>query len=308
MGLLPLIAAEAYPIRGAVIRTPAGRELLLEGAESALVLVRQRFDQLLVEQAQSAGVQFHDGQHIVDIRRDRDGWLEITSADRKRFSARWVVVATGATGRLGAQVRAESGLLAMVGWYRNVEFRRNTLELYYDSQLAPHYGWLFPEGPDRVNIGVCFDRRGRSGRPTREVFEAFLRRHFSQRLDGAQRLGTRGHPIATTAQISAQPGPVGVLRVGEAARLANYATGEGISTALASGQLAAMAIAMGERRAWSQQRAMDWYSRACRKQLGPRLWISARAATAAPRALDIAARLGKNATIRALLAKGLARI
>jgi len=122
-------------------------------------------------------------------------------------------------------------------------FVPHRLEMFFDAELCPHYGWLFPESDTRVNVGLCVDAQRRSSRNVRDRFGAFLERHLGKRLAGARQVGDwRGHPILGTDWIE-HVAPPGVLVVGEAARLVNVATGEGITNAIRSGMAAASAIA-----------------------------------------------------------------
>jgi len=120
--------------------------------------------------------------------------------------------------------------------------------MYFDAELLPHYGWLFPEPGGTVNLGLCVEPTRRGGRPIRQIFRRFLERHFARRLAGARQLGDwRGHPIVVSDSFGHRAEP-GVLLVGEACRLVNAATGEGIAYAIQSGMLAARAMADGLRR------------------------------------------------------------
>jgi flavin-dependent dehydrogenase len=112
--------------------------------------------------------------------------------------------------------------------------------------VAPLYGWLFPEGGSRVNIGICMEGQGDDGAKTernvREVFARFLEDHYGSRLRGASQVGKlKGHPIVYTTWVGHNTTP-GALYLGEAARVTHNATGEGISQAMQSGIYAAQAV------------------------------------------------------------------
>ncbi|MBI4699701.1 MAG: geranylgeranyl reductase family protein [Deltaproteobacteria bacterium] len=309
MGLLGAVAAQAYPIRGALVRAPSGRELLLQGPEEALVLARERFDELLVRQAQAAGAVLLDGQAVSAVRELEDGRLEVVGAGAGRWRSSWVVVATGATGKLGAAPLPASSLVGVTAWYRGVPFRPHVLELFYDRELLPHYGWLFPEAADRVNVGLCVAARGLGARSPQELLGRFLDRHLSERLRGAERLGPpRGRAIAAAGLPPAPRRSDGVLFVGEAARLANPATGEGISFALASGELAARAIGLARERGWAPPEAARWLGRALVLRMGLRLELARHALPMIPAGLEAAARLGGRPAVRAVLARVFARL
>jgi flavin-dependent dehydrogenase len=327
-GLLPRIEAEAYPIRGARIQAPSGRSVSLIGESRSLVLARERLDFLLSEAALEAGARFVHGARARRIRSLPDGRLQIEAGDSGRWRAQFVVVATGATGGAGllprpsipaaaptdarADARLPAGsLTTMTGWYRTVPFDPHVLEMYFDPDLVPHYGWLFPEGPDRVNIGLCLDQRlrHRRGEPISLLYERFLERHFAHRLGRAEAVRPpRGHPIAATGRVSLPPAPPGVLVAGEAAGLTNRLTGEGISLALESGRLAAAAIRRGVVEGWSLARVSREYGRALRARIGPGLLLGEALTHVGGPALEALAWLGQIQPIRMGLQRLLARL
>jgi hypothetical protein len=94
-----------------------------------------------------------------------------------------------------------------MGWWEGFSFEPNTMEMIFDPHLAPLYGWMFPEGPQRVDIAICIDGQDADGRKTernvREVFARFLEGHFGERLRGARQVGRfKGHPIVHTTWIA----------------------------------------------------------------------------------------------------------
>ena len=59
-----------------------------------------------------------------------------------------------------------------------VPFREHHVEMLFDRALLPLYGWLFPEGNGRVNIGIAYeDPKGKKN--ARDLFRSFLDRNFA---------------------------------------------------------------------------------------------------------------------------------
>ena len=143
--------------------------------------------------------------------------------------------------------RPKRTISTLMGWWEGMPFLPNTLEMIFDKNLSPLYGWMFPETETRCNIGICMDGEGPDGRKTernvREVFARFLEDHFRDRLRDARQIGKlKGHPISYTTWIRDLTAP-GMLHLGEAARITHNATGEGIFQAMQSGLYAADALA-----------------------------------------------------------------
>src|SRR5690606_8971626 len=123
------------------------------------------------------------------------------------------------------------------------EFQPHTIEMLFVKELAPFYGWLFPETHERVNIGITYeDPPDGSKVNARELFQGFLDTWFGERLKSATQLGQwRGHPISYTYNVDHLHSP-GRIIVGEAGRMVHPITAEGISYAMRSGIWAAKAL------------------------------------------------------------------
>lgn len=304
LGLLEKVRSQANAISGALLQAPSGLTVRFEGGQGTLVLPRDRLDALLVAEAEALGVELHSGVRVTQVTPAANHHLEVTDAAGGSWRARWVVVASGAASALGGSPLPAGALQTMTGWYTGVEHDPGVVEMYFDRDLAPHYGWLFPEGEGKVNIGICLKASQRQGRPLSEVFEAFRDVHFAHRMRRAEPLRpTRGFPIATSGTIPTPAVPSGVLVVGEAARLANPISGEGIYHALVSGGLAARAIRRGLDRGWSGAQVSRWYLDALRLRLGPGLFLADRLASIAPPAMDAAALIGQIPAFRAALGR-----
>jgi flavin-dependent dehydrogenase len=163
-----------------------------------------------------------------------------------------------------------------MGWWDGVPFRSHHVEMIFDKSIAPYYGWLFPEAPDRVNIGICYEDPERA-RNARQLFADFLAKHYSERLAVARQVGAwKGHPISYATTIARLTSPGRVI-VGEAGRITHPATAEGIYQGMRSGILAAQALHNILKQRADPAQALHEYERACRKAFatsfrGANLW------------------------------------
>jgi geranylgeranyl reductase family protein len=307
MGLWPRVNALAYPIRGLRLVSPNGREVVLAGAETASVLNRAELDAILVDAAVGAGAVFEHGARVESLVM-ADGRVEGVRADGREIEARWVVAADGSRGRFGTDDRPRTALATAIATYEGVSLTQNIVEMIFDPEIAPHYGWLFPESPSRANIGICVETDKLRGRSVRELFDRFVERYYRRRLAHADPVnGVKGQPIVTCASI-AHRAPEGVLLAGEAARLSNRATGEGISYALLSGRLAARAIARGIRGAASAGEVARAYERSLRWEIGPGLFAADLFCRHGTGVLNTVAALGGTPLARRLSGKAMARL
>jgi flavin-dependent dehydrogenase len=203
---------------------------------------------------------------VVGVRAGKDG---------KEFRADYTLLADGAHSIFSWDSRPKRTISTLMGWWENFPFEPHLIEMVFDKNLSPLYGWMFPEGPNRVNIGICMDGeedspdarehdgRRKTTRNVRDVFDQFLRDYYSDRLARAKQIGKfKGHPISYTTWIRdlVQPGAV---YLGEGGRMTHNATGEGIYHAMQSGCYAAEAVA--ETLA-GDAKAFDRYQWRCRKR------------------------------------------
>jgi flavin-dependent dehydrogenase len=278
--VLPL----GYPIHAARLRTPGGRELRVSGRRTSLVVRRSRLDALLAEEAVRAGAVLRAGCRVRGLLLEK-GRVRGVREDGARIGARQVILAGGAGARCPLLPPPPVRWLACLARYEGVPFEPHTIELFFDPELFPRYGWLFPESNRRVNVGFCL-ARGQAGcgpppdAGPRQMLERFLRRNLGARLASARPLGrARWHPVFPSGRILHRCQP-GALLAGDSLRLVNPFTGEGLSYAMASGQLAGRLGADALRCGWEDARLQRRYGRALRRELEPSLrlgdWISRR--------------------------------
>jgi flavin-dependent dehydrogenase len=191
-----------------------------------------------------------------------------------------------------------------------VQFRPHHVEMIFDPMIAPYYGWLFPEGPDRVNIGITYeDAPGRPKHNARELFQRFLDKHYKARLaDAKEDKARKGHPIVwnTTPEKLTRPGAV---VVGEAGLMTHPATAEGIYQGMRSGMLAAEAVADTLRGDVDERVAFANYERACKRTFRTSFLAGvAFRRVMRTNALDWVLRAGKSRAVESVTAKLLASI
>jgi geranylgeranyl reductase family protein len=265
-----------YVIHSLKIVTPGNRSMQLSTEQAAVVLLRKHFDNLLVEQAQKMGAEFRGDWKATELVRENGRVVGVRARDGEEIRADYVLCADGAHSIFAWDPRPKRTISTLMGWWEDFPFEPGTMEMIFDKNLSPLYGWMFPETSNRVNIGICMDGeedapgarehdgRKKTTRNVREVFERFLQDHFADRLANARQIGKfKGHPISYTTWIKDCTGN-GVLYLGEGARITHNATGEGIYQAMQSGMYAAEAIAdvvtgrASEAQAW---RRYTWRNR-----------------------------------------------
>ena len=270
MGLGGAVRREAFPIGAARIAGARGEVLELRSHYQAAVLLRARFDELLAHEAVRRGARLRDGVRVREIVREGEKLIGVSTSDGD-LEADAVIVSNGANTTFAREPRPGRTLHTYMAWYEGVEGVIDAVELYFDPVVKPYYGWLFPESESRVNIGVVF--RPRSGEANaRERFDEFVHTRLRSRLQYATRIGRPvGHPVATSHRPTALA-QQGLLIAGEAGRLVDPATAEGIHHSLASGWVAGGYLGeLFEARRTPSLDNLAPYTRRVRQAIGPRL-------------------------------------
>lgn len=269
------VAPMAYPVNALRIVTPGGYDAVVSAGvdAAAAICLRRHFDDALRESAVKRGARFVPRFRAKEGLVDGAGrWRGVRAADGTEVDARYVVVATGAHSALSSDPSRKRALHTIMGWWEDIEFRPNTVEMLWDDLIAPCYGWLFPETAERVNIGITYDDDDKE-KNARALFARFLDKHYSDRLAGARQVGgLRGFPIVYTYRSGRLATP-GRFIAGEAGRLTHPATGEGISQGMDSALYAADAIARIREGRTSEPRELLRYDRRCARRFMPSFWM-----------------------------------
>ena len=166
--------------------------------------------------------------------------------------ARYVVVADGANSRFGralgtARDRAYPQGMALRGYYRSERHDEDWIESHLDirdanGDVVPGYGWIFPLGDGRVNVGVGLlstDQRWK-GLNTSRLMDAFVEQ--APKSWGLSPKTACGPPTGGRLPMGMAVGPhtgANTLVVGDAGGLINPFNGEGIAYGYETGRLAA---------------------------------------------------------------------
>lgn len=268
-GLEAKILAQAYPIRGARFHTPKGRHAVVEGASvAAAVLPRHRLDALLATEASRAGAELVEQWPVTGLLEHGDTVMGVRGPYGE-VEADLVIVAAGGTTSLAR--RQATRLQCIWQPVEGARYDPGVLEIVVTHKISPWYAWLFPEGDGRANVGLCCLASELRRTELQETFEQICQEQLGPALKGA----SLGAPQFKAIHTSRWPHPANrphLWVVGEAAALANEATGEGIAQALISGRLAGQAAAR-----WGdlgEERAGRLYEQKLRWALGPGLGAS----------------------------------
>jgi flavin-dependent dehydrogenase len=221
------------------------------GEEAEIAIPRRLFDQILLERARSLGAEVRESETVVAID-PGNGWTIQTA--NCRLAARVLVAADGRN----STVARLCNLMPRSSPNRIALQSHVPLPVDYGDRIvlqlvAEGYCGQAPVGEGLLNL--CLVSRPRD----MPAIKAWAEKEFSISADHSWRTIT---PLARSALPVVRPD---LFLVGDAARVVEPFTGEGIYYALRSGELAASAIRSAD---------PSHYARAHRRLYAGRLWIN----------------------------------
>ena len=232
----------------------------------ALSISRLQLDQALWQRAIETGVCVRDRCTVSDVRRERD-YFALTG-NGTTFAARAVIDASGRWSRL--RKRKPSSAKNWIGLKGHFHEDRNaeSCDLYF---FPGGYCGVQPLGDGRVNAAAMV--RADVAHALHEVFA--LSQSLQQRT---RKWRAASEPVSTAPLLFAPPRTVehDMALVGDAAAFIDPFAGDGISIALHSGQMAAMALSKYLRDECSLTVALEHYDKQYRGLIHPALKNAAR--------------------------------
>jgi geranylgeranyl reductase family protein len=223
------------------------------------VVTRHDLDAMVATRAEKAGAVLWQEAEAVAPLTDagivRGALVRRKGAGETTVQARYVVVADGANSRFGralgtSRERAWPLGMAIRGYFRSPRHDEPWIESHLDlrdrdGNCLPGYGWIFPVGDGRVNVGVgllsTFSRWKAVN--TTQLMSAFVAQApASWGISPASACGpATGGRLPMGGSVRPHVGPTWVV-VGDAGGLINPFNGEGIAYAYETGRFAAEAI------------------------------------------------------------------
>ncbi len=214
----------------------------------AFMVMRDRFDQFLLEQALREGAHFLERGKVIGVLEKEDG-VEVNIEKGKPFFCRYLIGADGAESLVARTLspglsHSQWNGIAMEGEFpleASTGFPEEEFHLVHlDFGGVPNgYGWVFPKREWlSIGMGGMFRENGKIN--LRECFEAF--RKGLPYLSEGKMERVVGHPLPSFYHEWQKVSQGRILLVGDAAHLMDPLQGEGIYYAILSGQVAAQAI------------------------------------------------------------------
>jgi len=214
----------------------------------AFLVMRDRFDQLLINNALEEGAEILEGEKVTRVEEKGDG-VEVELAKGKRLHSRYLIGADGPESMVARSLplppRRNNGngiaVESEIPFDSSIHFPQKELQfIHLDFGRIPNgYGWVFPK-KEYLSIGI--------GGMFRETKKMNPRQYFSDFLKGLDYIPkgktgrVMGHLLPSFYDEKQKVSQGRLLLVGDAAHLMDPLQGEGIYYAIRSGMLAAEAI------------------------------------------------------------------
>ena len=257
IGVLSEVEKVSHRINSARIFSPNGKSvetrLKPHGKIPDYMLVSPRYllDNILCRQAIKHGAHFVGDTKVIDIQQHESSVTVVAKQLQQevRFEAKIAIIATGASlgllKKTGFIDTIPAPIIAARAYYDGVEGISDSFDFHFDGVDLPGYGWVFPLGEGRANIGLGYIPVGKTGvkRNIKKMLRNFVGRPaFHDMLSSATPTTEfKSYPIRTDFSTAITHRNRTIL-VGEAAGMVNPLTGEGIDYALESGKIAAQHV------------------------------------------------------------------
>lgn len=235
------------------------------------MVMRDKFDNFLIEKAKELGVEIKQGHKLTDITFGEIPTLHTTQGDIK---ATLIIAADGVlspTAKL-AGWKETRNLIPALEYEVEVnpeDFERLSKEVRFDMDSVPYgYAWSFPK-KNHLSLGIASTRRKR-------IDLKIYYKKYLEKLGIKEIISEKAHGF----QIPISPRTDGFYRkniflIGDTAGFADSVTAEGISNALWSGELVAEAIIEAD---LNPEKAGALYQQKLEKELLPEINTSQTAA------------------------------
>jgi geranylgeranyl reductase family protein len=218
------------------------------------IVPRHELDTRMLECARRAGAAVFEGSAVTGLSRTAGAFTLSGRRDGAPMSvrARLVVGADGAhsiVARTAGLLRDDPRHTAVSQrvYVDGIDVGRGEAAFFFDRDLFPGYGWMFPMSGGRANVGVGIlsETRNRLGISVRGLLQAFLEKLRRQHGDCRHaRLASK--PLGGIVRTYGGAGPNyfdGGILIGDAGCFVDPMTGEGITPAMESAVIGASVLA-----------------------------------------------------------------
>lgn len=257
MALTKEVDANAdFKFDGYIIHAPSGEKVEApvrkrDGVTSkkvpySYIINRKTFDYLLLEKAKEAGTRVFTEVEAAKV--ETGPPIKVFTKQGTTYECEVLVVADGSGSSITRQFVKdvhEGSAIAIKGIYSGVKGLSGKMEFFLDDDVGFGYGWFFPMGGDKANVGIGLDIAYLKRRKIniRQLLADMIEKPIIKPRMAEAKLESelQTFPLRMGYDKSAFRQDR-VLFAGDAAKLVYPLSGEGISYAMQCGEIAAKAI------------------------------------------------------------------
>ena len=232
---------------------PSGRVAAFRLDRRIAIFSRKILNRLLLDRAQASGARLLP-ERVLKTERQGSQWVVESSGGK--YSADYLVVATGARNPLRSQFAERLGpenFMVAAGYF--IPVQREAVQIKFAEGLQG-YLWIFPRA-DHLSAGICGRMLGKSTGELRAMLASWLD-ELGISVEGAQ-FYAHIIPSLSVAELRKQRWRGdGWAMIGDAAGFVDAITGEGIYYALRSAELLAMALLQQQPEAYPRMVGEDF--------------------------------------------------
>lgn len=240
----------------------------------AYLVMRDRFDHLLLHKAIEEGTMILEGEKVIQIE-EEENWITVGMKGGDRFRCQYLIGADGPNSIVvksmeqALQRNEENGIAieCEIPFDSSILFPPGEIQfIHLDFGGIPNgYGWVFPK-KEWLSIGIGGMFREDEKLNPRQYFNTFLK--GLDYIPAEKPMKLMGHPLPSFFNENQKVSKDRILLVGDAAHLMDPLQGEGIYYAIRSGMLAAEAVVQGKKDGLSPA---DFYQRSIYGEIGKNL-------------------------------------
>ncbi len=239
-------------------------EVQLEGVTPMWMVQRDQFDNFLMQQATSQGVEFKDGTEVTGVTLQGDSWQVDTS--NGAFEGKYLIAADGANSVVAKWLgfsETEKVAAASLQVPGEVSERRKTMAFFDFGSLKNGFMWCFPKA-DGYSLSAAYVRnpKGKADELKKQLTK--YAELFELDTSNAE---YKEHPLNLWQEDRALHSDR-VLLAGEAAGIVDPLIGEGIRPAMFTGVTAANAVSSAIA---GEANALEQYTETIKQEWGGNL-------------------------------------
>ncbi len=275
-GVIPQSDVILQRVCRSIFHAPSGTQLVFEkGEPHAFVLNRDRLDQQIANEAETAGATLQLETRVTKCKRDRKGMrVYVTERGTKReLFTQFVVNSEGIRAKLAhdqglPRPKRHYMLPALQYEVGNVSLPGDTVHLFFNTQLAKDFfSWIIPLDNNRARVGLATAHK-----QARKALDNFLRQ--SSLLSEAK-VEKRFGGIVYTGGPSSRTVSKRFVNLGDAAGQTKATTGGGVVSGGSCAILAASSISRALRGGHYDHRELVRYERLWKRGWGRQLRLMA---------------------------------